>query len=204
MNLLISINPTFGDFALLALLLLLMHILTVIEVVRADPKDTGTASVDRAHAATWSFFGVFSTLAAGVASGPLRDTWVDAVTLGIPFLFMGRWAFHHWRITRLLEGSAIESGLDDLYSKAILKAFEGHSGGLTAEQVTTGAMRHLDEVRFIYASASLFKRYLPPSVIDRLSPDPDRMEKLLLQLQTAGSLSLDGNKYHRKVIHPSS
>ena len=199
-----EIKPALTDFILLALLQMLMHVLTVVEVGRGDTRLTSTADVDRTSAATWSFAGVLITLVAGIAAKAIRNPTAEAWALAVPLFFISRWAFFHWRISKLLDGSILEAELHDIYGRAIIKVFDesGVEDGLTPREVASRLLPYLQQAKPLYDNAGLFKRLVPVSVgslFDRLLPTPDNLIPILAALTKKKSLRMANGKYYRAV-----
>jgi hypothetical protein len=196
-----QVNPSLTDFLFLALLQLLMHILTVLEVARGDTKSGSTADIDRTSAATWSFSGMLLTLLAGIVAKGLAAPAISASALVIPLYFIARWAFFHWRTSKLLDSAVIETELREVYRRAILDVFEEpNAGALSAEQIVVRALPYMKQAKLLYDKAALFKRLVPVSIgtlFDRLLPTPDNLRSTLTELVDNKALSFDGERYSK-------
>lgn len=195
-----ELRLAFTDFVLLAIMLTIMYGITVFEAVSTSGGWEGAGvSLDlRKRAATWAFAGVVFTLMAGVAAGTEEESHRSSVYLGVPLVFVGHWAYFHWKSSKLIDVQVILKHFDDAYKKAVLETLERNPQGLSIEQIRQLALQSDVYFRILRLSRPLVKSAatIPiAKMLDELLPTEDKTEAILRSLIKAAVVQQVGTVY---------
>ena len=192
-----SIQIPFTDFCILALILVLMYSVSAFEswLSPSGQSAAGNAKIHRKLSATWAFFGVLGTLAAGLAASA-NSEGLDIIYLSIPLFSISSWAMFHYRSSSdLIDPQVISDQIDRSYQDAVILVIAQQTPNpLTVEQIRALALESSLYVGLLAKGKTVFKAMAPIAVhdiIEGLIPTVEKTHKLLQELEKQGRIQCD-------------
>lgn len=195
-----SIQVPFTDFCILALLLGVMYSVSAFEAWLTPKgkraiKNSESSKMNRIWAASYAFFGILLTLAAGVVS-EANTGEADILFLIVPLFFIGHWALFHLRSSDLIDPEIVRDLLAQDYRDAVIHVFATRAQeSFSADEVRTLALESSFYVNLLLNSRSLYKSVVPMPMreaINSLIPTPEKTYELLNSLESDGLIQSDG------------
>ena len=193
------IDLPFTDFCVLALLLGLLYGITAFEAwLTPKGQDAKALSKEnRKTAATFAFFGIFSTLLAGVASAA-DEAGIDFVYLSVPLVFVGHWAWFHYQSSDLIDPQVVTDLLSRSYQDAVIQVVAEHgSNALPVDEIRKLALESSVYLKLLKKGQPVLKLATPIPVhelVGLMIPSVDNTRNLLNSLVDEGRVRLTSDE----------